>query len=390
MSLIMPFAAMRPRAELISDVVAPPYDVVTRLEAFTMAKNKPHHFFHISRPEIDLPISVDPYDNSVYEMGKQNLNRFLQDAILLKDDQPGFYLYQLKAGAHQQTGLVCLVATTAYQSGWVRKHENTRPAKVQDRMRHLTALQCQPSPVMMAYRSHQPLDALLQAPDAPAVTEHVDHHGVQHRLWKIDATATLSEISEQFNLLDSIYIADGHHRCEASLAANVPAILAVIFPHNQLQTFGYHRGIRDLGEHSCAAFLEQASAHFDVSEVSTALPQNPRHYGCYIDGTWYQFRYNNGANDADLDVSLLQEQLLSPVLGINDPRVDPRIDFIGGDHSQQELEALVNDGELACVITVYPTPVEQMLMVSDQGGIMPPKSTWFEPKLADGLFLYQD
>ncbi|MEZ5543152.1 MAG: DUF1015 family protein [Pseudomonadota bacterium] len=397
MTLIRPFAALRPVSGHAADVVAPPYDVLSSVEARERARGRPLSFLHISKAEIDLPVGTDPYSEAVYARAAQNLQRLLADGVLIRDPAPCYYVYRLVMGAHSQTGLVAAAAVAAYDSNRIRKHEFTRPDKEDDRVRQIEALGAQTGPVLLAYRSEATVDAMLDEVTltAPAV-DLVAADGIGHTLWVVQDTALIERITQAFDAMRALYIADGHHRSAA--ASRVAAhrgdadgvFLTVIFPHSQMQILDYNRVVRDLAGMSAEQFLARVSAGCRVVPAGSAVhPQRPGECGMYLAGQWYQLDLAAGTLPDDpverLDVSLLADRVLAPVLGITDPRRDKRIDFVGGIRGLGELERRVDSGEMAVAFALHPTRMEDLMAVADAGEVMPPKSTWFEPKLADGL-----
>jgi uncharacterized protein (DUF1015 family) len=399
MTLISPFAGLRPLDENAADVVAPPYDVLSSAEARVRATGRPWSFLHISRPEIDLPEGTDPYAPEVYARAASNLQHMLDEAVLVRDVEPCYYVYRLVMGDHRQTGLMAAASVSAYNSNRIRKHEFTRPDKEDDRVRQIEALNAQTGPVLLAYRSDPAVDAMLDAVTLakPAVDLTADD-GIGHSLWVVRDVATIERITSAFDAMDVLYIADGHHRSAAAsrVAASHPgsaaaaSFLAVIFPHRQMQILDYNRVVRDLAGMSTESFLARVVENFQVTPVAAAVhPDRPGTFGMYLDGQWYCLKLQRDRIPDDpvgrLDVSLLADNLLAPVLGIEDPRRDTRIDFVGGIRGLGELERRVDSGEMSIAFSLHPTRMEDLMAVADAGEVMPPKSTWFEPKLADGL-----
>jgi uncharacterized protein (DUF1015 family) len=399
MPLIRPFAGLRPVAGRAEDVVAPPYDVLNSTEARARAAGRPWSFLHISKAEIDLPEGTDPHADEVYARAAGNLQAMLQEGVLARDPGPCYYVYRLVMGEHRQTGLVAAASVAAYDSNRIRKHEFTRPDKEDDRVRQIEALQAQTGPVLLAYESQPDVDALLEAatasdPDVDLVADD----GIGHTLWLVSEPSAIEKISSAFDAMPALYIADGHHRSAA--ASRVAAshggsdaaswFLTVIFPHRQMQILDYNRVVRDLAGMSAETFLARVAERFGVVPAGAPVhPQETGHFGMYLAGQWYRLaaRPENIPSDpvGRLDVSVLADQLLSPLLGIEDPRRDTRIDFVGGIRGLEELERRVDSGEMAVAFSMYATRMEDLMAVADAGEVMPPKSTWFEPKLADGL-----
>ena len=361
MSLVRPFRGLRPRPEHAEDVVAPPYDVLNTEEARQRAAGRPYSFLHISKPEIDLPQGTDPYDASVYAKGAENLNRLISDNILMRDDKPIYYAYRLIMGEHVQIGLVAVASVKDYNSNRIRKHEFTRPDKEDDRVRQIDALNAQTGPVFLTYRQDETVDTVIaRVISGTPVYDLKADDGVQHTIWLIDQDDDIETLTRTFDAMPCLYIADGHHRSAAasrvahmrkgSATDSQNYFLTVIFPDNQMKILDYNRVIRDLNGHSVESFLEQVGARFSIEKQSQAVkPDATGVFGMYLDGQWYRLTINEQLipkNDpvGRLDVSLLQEQLISPVLEIDDPRRDKRIDFVGGIRGLGELEKRVNSG----------------------------------------------
>lgn len=407
MSLIRPFAGLRPAAGRAEDVVAPPYDVLNTAEARDQAKGKPWSFLHISKPEIDLPPGTDPFDASVYAKGKENFEQMIKEGVLAQDETACYYLYRLIMGEHVQTGLVAVASVKDYDTNRIRKHEFTRPDKEDDRVRQIDALGAQTGPVFLTYRHNNTIDELVSklTQEAPE-TDVTANDGIQHSLWVVDDPDALAVITDTFDAMECLYIADGHHRSAA--ASRVAAkraqektgatgaepynyFLSVIFPDDQMQILDYNRVITDLGGLDETVFLARVAEAFDVTPADEAVkPSSSGEFGMYLGNRWFKLTIHDDRVPADdpvarLDVSLLQNTLIEPVLGISDPRRDKRIDFVGGIRGLAELEKRVNSGEMQVAFSLYPTTLDQLFAVADAGEVMPPKSTWFEPKLADGL-----
>ena len=399
MTLIQPFAALRPVTDRAADVIAPPYDVLSSAEARVRAAGRPWSFLHISKAEIDLPETTDPHAEEVYARAAVNLQQMLQQGVLARDASPCYYIYRMVMGEHSQTGLVVAASVADYDSNRIRKHEFTRPDKEDDRVRQIEALNAQTGPVLLAYQSQQRVDAMLTAAAAgiPDVDLTADD-GIRHSLWVVRDNALIEQITTAFDAMEALYIADGHHRSAAASRvaasrsddAGAAAFLAVIFPHRQMQIFDYNRVVRDLVGMTPEAFLARVAGSFSLTPSNIAVqPQGPGSFGLYLAGQWYRLVIKPDLVPDDpvgrLDVSLLADNLLAPVLGIEDPRRDTRIDFVGGIRGLAELEKRVDSGEMAAAFSMHPTRMEDLMAVADAGEVMPPKSTWFEPKLADGL-----
>ena len=407
MSLIRPFTGLRPAPSREAEIAAPPYDVLSTEEARARASGKPWSFLHISKPEIDLPVGTDPYAAAVYAKAAENLGKMLTEGVLVRDAAPCYYAYRLIMGSHSQIGLVAAASVPDYDSNRIRKHEFTRPDKEDDRVRQIDALNAQTGPVLLAYPSAPQVDKLLEhassgTPDADVTAED----GIRHTLWVIRDAATLSQLTAAFDAMSALYIADGHHRSAAASRvaatrrATNPAhngeesynyFLSVIFPHHQMKILDYNRVMVDLNGMEAAKFLQRIGENFTVqASADPVKPAKPGEFGLYLPGQWHRLQIRPDLiplNDpvARLDVSLLQNYLIAPVLGITDPRRDKRIDFVGGIRGLAELEKRVNSGEMAAAFSLFATRMEDLMAVADANEVMPPKSTWFEPKLADGM-----
>ena len=399
--LVRPFAALRPTPAHAAAVIAPPYDVVNTEEARALAAGRPQSFLHISRPEIDLPSGSSPYSDEAYAAGAANLTRLVDGGVLVREREPSFYVYRMEMGAHGQTGVAFVGSVAAYEQHRIRRHELTRPDKENDRVRNIATLNAQTGPVLLAYRANATLGALVHRAIAGAPLFGVTGpNDVRHTLWRIATPRDVAAFSDALNSLDALYIADGHHRSAA--AARVAAqrrgnpdashefFLCVAFPHDEMQILDYNRVVRDLNGLDAQALLARIRESFTIDEGSATTPQRTETFGMYLAGRWYTLRVRGdlvprGDPVASLDVSLLQDRLLRPVLGIGDPRTDTRIDFVGGIRGLPELERRVDGGSAAVAFALHPTRIEQLMAVADAGKLMPPKSTWFEPKLADGL-----
>jgi len=387
-------------------VAAPPYDVVSTAEAMELAKDRPLSFLHISKPAIDLAPGTDPFAPEVYAMGAKNLARMVGDGILVRDEEPRYYVYRIAMGDHVQTGIVGGGSVAAYDANRIRRHEFTRPDKEDDRVRQIEAVGAETGPVFTLHRPDAGLAEVTARAVASPPAYEVELAGTRHALWVVGDEAEIAAISAAFDAMDVIYIADGHHRSAAAsrvavaCAAADPAadgarpydyFLIVSFPADEVQIFDYNRVVKDLAGLELDAFLSGVAENFDLSESATPVkPARPHAFGMYLGGQWYALSLKQppGAEAppvARLDVSLLQEKLLAPLLGIGDPRIDKRIDFIGGIRGLEGLEARVGGGEAAVAFALYPTSVADLMAVADADCVMPPKSTWFEPKLADGL-----
>jgi len=405
-TLVKPFAALRPEADHASALVAPPYDVVSTAEARSYVASKPNSFLHISRPEIDLPEGTDPHSQLAYARARENLDRLVGLGLLVRDPDPSYYAYRMRMGTHEQTGVALVASVAAYEANRVRKHELTRPDKENDRVANIASLNAQTGPVLSAYRSDPTLANLLTAAtrDDPII-DVIGPHAVKHTLWRIADSGQIGAITDAFEALDVIYIADGHHR--AAAAARVAAarrqagdsageasfdyFLSVAFPHDEMQIFDYNRVISDLNGLSAGDLLTALERDFTVSAANEPVkPRSPGTFGMYVAGRWYALtldptRIPSADPVGSLDVTLLQQYLIAPLLNVGDPRTDARIDFVGGIRGLEELERRVDALGTGAAFSFFPTSMEQLMAVADAGQLMPPKSTWFEPKLADGL-----
>ncbi|EXJ13904.1 DUF1015 domain-containing protein [Imhoffiella purpurea] len=397
MSLITPFAGLRPAPERAADVAAPPYDVMSAAEARRMVEGRPWSFLHISRAEVDLPEGTDPYASEVYAKARANLDAMLAAGVLIRDPAPCYYVYRLTMGGHRQIGLVASASVAAYDDGRIKKHEFTRPAKEDDRVRQIEALSAQTGPVFLVYRATPAIDdRLAEIGATPPEVDVTAADGVRHELWTLSDPSVIAQLSASFEALDALYIADGHHRSAA--ASRVAAarskdegFLSVIFPHDQMRILDYNRVVRDLNGLAPEDLLERLAASFRVEPSAEPVkPARSGEFGMYLKGTWYRLTLDPDRIPGDdpvarLDVSLLQNHLIGPILGIQDPRRDDRIDFVGGIRGLNALVQRVDSGEMALALALHPTGMDDLMAVADAGHVMPPKSTWFEPKLADGL-----
>jgi uncharacterized protein (DUF1015 family) len=408
---IKEFRGLRPVAEMVEDVASPPYDVINSQEAREMVRGKPYSFLHVVKPEIDLPEDINPYDEAVYRKGRENLDRFREEDILIRDLRPSFYFYRLIMGGITQIGLVAGASIEDYENDLIKKHELTRANKEADRIKHVDTLNANTGPVFLTYRARDDMnsltgDIMLGEP----LYDFTADDGISHTFWRVDDPGIVEKIRKIFSGIDCLYVADGHHRSASGTivgqrrrAANpghtgeeeYNYFLSVIFPHNQLYIMDYNRVVKDLNNHSPEEFIQLIRDSFEVSAQSDNTPYHPeaRHsFGMYLNGKWYRLTANTGSFSEDdpvksLDISILQNNLLSPILGIGDPRTDDRIDFVGGIRGLKELSRRVDEGE-AVAFALYPTSIEQLMAVADQGLMMPPKSTWFEPKLRSGIIVH--
>jgi len=402
MAIVKPFAALRPKPELAARICELPYDVMSSEEARQLASGNALSFLHVSKPEIDLPPSTDLYAPEVYGKGKENFQRLISQGDLVQDKQPAFYLYRQVMGAHSQIGIVAAASCEDYLKNVIKKHEFTRPDKEDDRVRHIEILNSQTGPVFLVYRASKRLDQIVARHSAKAPqVDFVAPDGVRHSAWMLGDAAEVGEIERAFAELGSLYIADGHHRCAAAArvfkarqgGGNSASFLSVIFPHNQVQILPYNRVLKDLNGLSSAELLERLGGVFIIQPAAHAAPRRKHELGLYIDAKWHSLHFRpRFAATTDpiekLDVTLLQKYVLDPIFGIEDPRTSKRANFVGGIRGTPELEKLVKSGEYACAFSMFPTSIEDLMTVADAGGVMPPKSTWFEPKLRDAMFCH--
>jgi uncharacterized protein (DUF1015 family) len=401
-----PFRALRPRPELASQVAAVPYDVVSRSEAAELARDNPYSFLHVGRSDIDLPDTIDPYDSRIYAKARESLDRFISQGILLKDREPTLYLYRQVMDGRVQTGVVGCVHIDDYGSNLIRKHEKTRPDKEDDRTRHVLTLNAHAEPVFLAYRGRTEIDVLAESVVATMpLYDFIAPDRVRHTVWRVGDPDLWTET---FHAIPHAYVADGHHRsASAWRAGNERRIanprhrgdeeynwfLAVLFPANQLTILPYNRVVHDLAGRTPARLLQALRDVGHASATDHPRPPRPGTFCVYLAGAWHRIELDVETIDrrdpiGSLDVSLLQDRILAPLLGIGDPRTDKRLDFVGGIRGTAELERRVDSGEMAIAFSLYPTTVDQLMAVADAGAVMPPKSTWFEPKLRSGLFVH--
>ena len=412
MAVVRPFRGLRPQPELAAKVASPPYDVINSDEARQMAAGNGYSFLHINKPEIDLPVGTDLYDEKVYARGAENLKKFIDEKSLFQDENPAFYLYQQIMGDHKQIGLVACVSAEDYRQNKIKKHELTRIDKEDDRLKHILSLNAQTGPVFLTYRAQKSIDTLLQSivKDKPVYDFQTDDN-IQHTFWVISDSNLIDQITEEFSKVDFLYVADGHHRSAAGTRAaeelskknpnhtgdeEYNYFLSVLFPDNQMYIMDYNRVVKDLNGLSEKEFLDSLRSNFLVREFARSEGYSPRvkhDFGMYLNGMWYRLSAIPGTWDDThptrrLDVSILYENLLKPVLDIGDPRKDRRIDYVGGMRGIEGLEARVDTGEMAVAFSLYPTSIQDLLTIADANEIMPPKSTWFEPKLRSGLIIH--
>ncbi|MFC2130566.1 DUF1015 domain-containing protein [Bacteroidota bacterium] len=410
MAVFRPFRAFRPKPELAGDIAAKPYDVLNSDEAREETKGKPLSFLHVGKPEIDLDPSIDHYDTKVYEKAKENLLKLISDGNLVEDPEPYLYVYAQTMDGRTQYGLVGCASVEDYRNDVIKKHEKTRKVKEEDRSNHVRITNAHSGPIFLTYRDVDEINNIVSeiTKDSPE-NEHVAEDGIRHQSWVIKDKSMIEKIENILAEVDCFYVADGHHR---SAAAGIVGrerqkanpnhkgdeeynfFLTVLFPGSHLHIMDYNRVVKDLNEHSSEEFIAKLKDKFSV-QVSTGQfkPARKGDVGMYLDGKWYQLTANaEFLNNPDpvesLDVAILQREVLTPLLGVDDPRTSERIDFVGGIRGLGELEKRVNSGEMKVAFAMYPTSVEELMSIADAGKIMPPKSTWFEPKLRDGLFVH--
>ena len=418
MAAVKPFICIRPRGEMAARTAALPYDVYNRQEACEAVKGNPYSFLNIDRPETQFPAEVDTYDDRVYEKARELLDSQIKEGIYVTDPDPAYYLYELTMDGRSQTGIVACCAVDDYINGVIKKHENTREDKEQDRIRHVDATNAHTGPIFLAYRRQEELKRLVeQAKKEKALYDFVSEDGIRHRVWKIGDPGMVKAVEEAFEKLPAAYIADGHHRAASAVKVGLKRreenpdytgkepfnyFLAVLFPDEELKILPYNRVVKDLNGLGQEDFLAAAAERFDVAAwgdpgcgepgADAFWPREKGTFGMFLGGRWYCLRVKPEFQSSDpvkgLDVSILQDQLLGPVLGVGDPRTDKRIDFIGGIRGLKELERRVSE-DMEAAFSMYPTSIEELLAVADAGLLMPPKSTWFEPKLRSGLFIHR-
>jgi uncharacterized protein (DUF1015 family) len=389
------------------EVASPPYDVLSSAEAREIAKSNPNTFLRVNKAEIDFDAGVNPYGEEVYRRGKDNLQRLIADGIMVRDERNGFYLYRLTWQGQSQTGLITLASVAEYDAGKIKKHEHTRPEKVNDRADHITFLEAQVGPVFSTFRHDDTIAGIFEAVAATPPTVKFDADDeVTHELWVIDDATTVDKLVAAFAKLDCLYIADGHHRsqsasevCSRDKKSNpnhtgeepYNFFLNVLFADSELRILAYNRVVKELNGLSVDEIMKRSSEHFDITPTDTeVVPESPHVFGVYADGKWYRLESKAGSFDAahptkSIDASILADNLIAPLFGITDPKTDKRIDFVGGIRGNAELVKLVDSGKYKIAFSLYPTSIAQLLGVADAGLVMPPKSTWFEPKLRSGM-----
>ncbi len=408
MALVKPFSAFRPRKDIVSQVAALPYDVYNRAEACQVVKGNPYTFLRIDRAETQFDDSVDTYAPCVYEKAKELLDGMIVNGEYVKEQQDVYYIYELIMDGRHQTGIVACASIDDYQNNIIKKHENTRADKEIDRITHVDVCNAQTGPIFLAYRAVEVIDSIVdRIKTTEAEYSFVSEDGIGHNVWIIKDEADVSAVRAAFADMNDIYIADGHHRAASAVKVGLKRreengnegelesdkFLSVLFPHNQLKILPYNRVVRDLNGYTKEEFMAKVSKHFIIEEVSAPLqPVEKCTFGMYLDNLWYKLTAKDEIKSDDpvagLDVSVLQDNLLNPILGIEDPRVDKRIDFVGGIRGLSELERRVAE-DMTVAFSMYPTSIEELFDVADAGLLMPPKSTWFEPKLRSGIFIHK-
>lgn len=405
MAIIQPFRALRPQPSKAAAVAAPPYDVLNSAEAAQQAMGNPDSFLHVTKSEIDLPGVSDIHTSEVYEKAKTNLHQFIKDGVLLREEQPCYYIYELVMQGRHQTGLVAVSSVDDYENDIIKKHEFTRPEKEQDRISHIRTTGAQTGNVFLAYRDVDAINELIgQWKSKAPVYDFAAADGISHRIWIVDDAITVNRISELFSQsVPLTYIADGHHRAASAAKVrrsleqghhdNANYFLTTLFPASQLHIMDYNRVIRDLNGHTEADLLRILYDDFEVERMPASFsPTRLHEFGMYLGGQWYKLTSKEGTWSEDpigvLDVTILSEKILDRILGITDQRTDKRIDFVGGIRGLQELEKRVDSGEMKVAFSLHPVSIQQLFDIADSGNVMPPKSTWFEPKLRDGLLTH--
>lgn len=402
MARIRPFRGLRPRDELANDVIAPPYDVLSEAEARAIVASQPRSFLRVTRSEVDLPEGSDSHGAAAYAKARENLDRYIEEGILVRDDAPRHYLYQLTWQGHTQTGLMTLCATEDYDAGTIKRHELTRPDKEQDRVDHIQALDAQTGLVFLAYRDNPRIAAAMrQAAEAEPAWRVTTDDGVEHALTVVSEPDHVAALEEAFGALPALYVADGHHRTAA--ASRVAAarggsgtsgwFLSGLFPDSELRVLAYNRLVLDLNGHTPKVLLAALEADFVVKKVDDPVPTERGSFTMYLDGQWRLLTARPGRIPEDdpvgaIDASVLQDRVLRPLLGIENPRTDNRVAFVGGIRGHAALSRAVDAGEAAVAFHLVPTGLDQLFAVADAGLLMPPKSTWFEPKLRGGVLVH--
>ncbi len=433
LSIVKPFRGLRPKPEFAQEIASPPYDVLSTQEAREIAKNNPNSFLRVNKAELEFDDNVNPYSERVYQRGKDNLTKLVNNGLMIRDSKPCFYLYRLTMNEQSQTGLVALTSVDEYDAGLIKKHEHTRPAKVNDRANHIEFLEAQVGPVFSTFRYDEMIDKIFQkiTMNTPApskrghasppdyrdgagwqagspISDFVADDGVRHEFWVVEDENLIQEIVNEFARLPHLYIADGHHRSQSAsevcrrfrekypdFTGDEPFnyFLNVTFPDSELNILAYNRVVKDLNELSLSELLQKVSETFVVEpRENEIMPTEPHTFGMYCEGKWFLLISREGTfepNDptGSIDAAILGKNLIAPILGISDPKTDKRINFVGGIRGTRELVILLDSGEYKLAFSLYPTSIQQLLNVADAGKVMPPKSTWFEPKLRSGMII---
>jgi uncharacterized protein (DUF1015 family) len=410
MVCVRPFKGVRPTKELAEKVASFPYDVLNSKEARELASGNPYSYLHVVKPEIDLPEGISVYDESVYQKAKENLYGMIKDGVLVQDDEACMYVYMQQMGDHKQYGLVVCTSADDYNENKIKKHEYTRKVKEDDRTKHVITLNANAGPVFLTYRDQDSINEIIAGVVEGQTPEYdfTKEDGIGHTVWVIKDEAVLNTLSAKFEAIDALYVADGHHRSASAARAKAEKIkndanpsadkeynyfLSVLFPATQLYIMDYNRVVFKLNGNTNEEFMAKVQEKFEIIGEGEHSPKNMNEYGMYLDGKWYQIKAKAGTFPADhpvesLDCAILQANLLNPILGIGDPRVSDDIDFVGGIRGHEELEKRVNSGEAAVAFKLHPVGIDQLMNVADAGEVMPPKSTWFEPKLRSGLLTH--
>ena len=407
MSTVRPFRGLRSRPDIAQKVASPPYDVLNTKEARAMAEGNPFSFLRVNKSELEFDDSINPYSDEVYQRARDNLKKLEDQGSMIRDSRPCFYFYRLTMDGRSQTGLVALTSVEEYNEGKIKKHEHTRPDKVEDRARHITLVGAQVGPVFSTFRHNDEIDGLFRRiTSTKPETDFTSNDGIRHELWVVNDDKTMNQIIAAFGRMDCLYIADGHHRSESAAeigrrmkAANknhtgeepYNFFLNVIFPDSELKIMPYNRVVKDLNGMTLEQLFQKVGEKFTITlQKGEVNPSKIHNFGFYCEGKWYLLEAKPGTFDENhptksIDASVLADNFISPILGIMNPRTDKRIDFVGGIRGTRELMRLVDSGEFKAAFSLYPTSIEQLLNVADRGEVMPPKSTWFEPKLRDGM-----
>lgn len=413
MAVLKPFKAIRPTSELVEKVAALPYDVMNSDEAREMVKGNPYSFLHVDKAEIDLDPSIDHYDKKVYEKANETMRKMISEGTFIQDDKDSFYIYKQVMGGRAQIGLVGCTSIDDYINDIIKKHEHTRADKEQDRINHVDYTNANTGPIFLTYRAKDAVNEIINnwMKDNNPIYDFISEDGIGHTVWHIDNDDLNQKLTDEFAGVDYLYIADGHHRSASAVKVGIKRreefpnydgteefnfFLSVLFPDEQLYIMDYNRVVKDLNGNSEDEFIAKLEEKFTLEPYSGEgqyKPEEKHTFGMYMDGKWYKLTAKEGTYNPEdpvdrLDVSIMQNNLLNPILGIEDPRTDNRIDFIGGIRGLAELERRVNEG-MKVAFSMYPTSIDDLMAIADAGKVMPPKSTWFEPKLRSGLFIHE-